>query len=212
MIIEQDPVRLAHVRTAEAVRPLHLPDQNAAATPSATSAENRSTRKGTRGRRRAAGGGHRVHDRDRRLDDRREQHEEPPEDRRMHQTGDKLLEELPLADDVDELPRRSRGDRPGSIGVIGAGGSQRRQPRRGSAPHERGRRRHGEEQQRGAQRPVRRRTSSVSAGSTVKRSPTTPRSAMRRIGASASLVIATMRREPFMPTACCSAPLMPAAM
>jgi hypothetical protein len=55
-------------------------------------------------------------------------------------------------------------------------------------------------------------TSSVSAGRMVKRSPTTPRSAMRKIGASASLLIATMCLELDIPARCWIAPEMPAAM
>ncbi len=66
---------------------------------------------------------------------------------------------------------------------------------------------------RGGYEPVRRFSiSSVRAGTTLKRSPTTPRSAIFRIGASGSFVIATIRFAPFMPTRCWSAPLIPAQM
>ena len=66
---------------------------------------------------------------------------------------------------------------------------------------------------RGGYEPVRRFSiSSVRAGTTLNRSPTTPRSAIFRIGASGSFVIATIRFAPFMPTRCCSAPLIPAQM
>ena len=51
-----------------------------------------------------------------------------------------------------------------------------------------------------------------SCGSTLCTSPTMPRSAMPKIGASLSLLIAMMFFEPFMPTMCCVAPEMPAAM
>ena len=121
------------------------------------------------------------------------------------------LEELALADDLRELacrPARSRcplarGRRGGPPAGSRCGARPGARPAPAAAATADG-------EQRGAQRPVRRRTSSVSAGSTWKRSPTTPRSASLRIGASGSFVMATMRREPFMPTACCSAPLMPA--
>ena len=51
-----------------------------------------------------------------------------------------------------------------------------------------------------------------SCGSTLCTSPTMPRSAMPKIGASLSLLIAMMFFEPFMPTMCWVAPEMPAAM
>ncbi len=62
------------------------------------------------------------------------------------------------------------------------------------------------------QAPLRDLTSSISAGRNCSASATTPRSARRKIGASASLLIATIRFAPFMPTTCCSAPLIPTAM
>ncbi len=62
------------------------------------------------------------------------------------------------------------------------------------------------------QAPLRDLTSSINAGRNCKASATTPRSASRKIGASGSLLIATMRFAPFMPTTCWSAPLIPTAM
>ena len=53
---------------------------------------------------------------------------------------------------------------------------------------------------------------SMSLGRTLCTSPTMPRSATEKIGASASLLMAMMFFEPFMPTMCCVAPEMPAAM
>ena len=52
----------------------------------------------------------------------------------------------------------------------------------------------------------------MSCGSTLCTSPTMPRSAIEKIGASASLLMAMMFFEPFMPTMCWVAPEMPAAM
>src|SRR5438093_604681 len=54
-------------------------------------------------------------------------------------------------------------------------------------------------------------TSSVSFGTIVCRSPTTPRSANSKIGAFASLLIATIVPELCMPTLCWIAPEMPTA-
>ena len=53
---------------------------------------------------------------------------------------------------------------------------------------------------------------SISAGSTLWTSPTMPRSAIWKMGASGSLLIATMFFEPFMPTMCWVAPEMPHAI
>jgi hypothetical protein len=54
--------------------------------------------------------------------------------------------------------------------------------------------------------------SSVSWGATWNRSPTTPKSASSKIGASASLLIATIVFEVCMPARCWMAPEMPTAM
>src|SRR5581483_969801 len=59
---------------------------------------------------------------------------------------------------------------------------------------------------------VRARNCSISAGTTVSASPTMPRSASWKIGASRSLLIAITRPAPPKPTVCCGAPLMPTAM
>src|SRR5205823_4572903 len=53
---------------------------------------------------------------------------------------------------------------------------------------------------------------SINFGTTLCTSPTTPRSATEKIGASLSLLMAMMFLAPFMPTRCCVAPEMPAAM
>lgn len=53
---------------------------------------------------------------------------------------------------------------------------------------------------------------SMRAGITLWTSPTMPRSATAKIGASGSLLMAMMFLEPFMPTRCCVAPEIPAAM
>src|SRR2546421_45205 len=53
---------------------------------------------------------------------------------------------------------------------------------------------------------------SGSAGTIFRASATTPRSAIWQIGASGSLLIAMIRLASFMPTWCCVAPEMPAAM
>ena len=55
-------------------------------------------------------------------------------------------------------------------------------------------------------------TAAVRAGRIFSASPTTPRSAIFMIGASASLLIAMMILDVFMPTVCCMAPEMPTAM
>ncbi len=53
---------------------------------------------------------------------------------------------------------------------------------------------------------------SMSLGTTLCTSPTTPRSAMPKIGASPSLLTQMMLSDPFMPTMCWVAPEMPSAM
>ena len=55
-------------------------------------------------------------------------------------------------------------------------------------------------------------SASMRAGITLWTSPTIPRSATAKIGASGSLLMAMMFLEPFMPTRCCVAPEIPAAM
>ena len=62
-----------------------------------------------------------------------------------------------------------------------------------------------------AQPPLRAFTASVSFGTILLRSPTMPRSENSKIGAFASLLMATMFSEPCMPTLCWMAPEMPAA-
>src|SRR5688572_8000647 len=54
-------------------------------------------------------------------------------------------------------------------------------------------------------------SSSTSDGTSWKRSPTTPKSATWKIGASSSLLIATITRLSFMPARCWIAPEMPTA-
>ena len=61
------------------------------------------------------------------------------------------------------------------------------------------------------QPPLRAFTASVSFGTILLRSPTTPRSENSKIGALASLLIATMFSDPCMPTLCWIAPEIPAA-
>ncbi len=58
----------------------------------------------------------------------------------------------------------------------------------------------------------RRHSFSVSSGTTLNRSPTRPMSATWKIGASSSLLIATMTLESFMPARCWIAPEMPTAI
>ena len=55
-------------------------------------------------------------------------------------------------------------------------------------------------------------SASMSLGTTLCTSPTMPRSAMPKIGASPSLLTQMMLSEPFMPTMCWVAPEMPSAM
>src|SRR5262249_6513980 len=122
---------------------------------------------------------------------------------------DRLLAELALAEHLRQLAARPRRR---SIRT-------RRRSRRaqdvqslvGAPPEQHGRGRDQRDQREGTQEPRRRRISSVIAGTSWNRSPTTPRAALARMGASGSLLIATIRRAPFIPTACCSAPLIPAA-
>jgi hypothetical protein len=59
--------------------------------------------------------------------------------------------------------------------------------------------------------PFRLLTASVSCGAMVNRSPTTPRSAISKIGASGSLLMATMVLEVCIPARCWIAPEMPSA-
>jgi len=54
-------------------------------------------------------------------------------------------------------------------------------------------------------------TASVSAGTTSKASPTTPKSATLKMGASGSLLIATMQRDDDIPARCWMAPEMATA-
>src|SRR5207244_1216930 len=60
--------------------------------------------------------------------------------------------------------------------------------------------------------PLRERTSWISCGTILWTSPTTPRSASLKIGASGSLLMAMMVLAPFMPTVCCMAPEIASAM
>src|SRR5207342_1819544 len=208
---EEDPVGLLHVGAAEPVGSLHLPDEER--DPDANDDEGREEvlQEGEpRGMAEVGQCPGRVDHREHRLGDRRQQDQEPPEDRRVHRAGDRLLEELALAQDLDELPAS-----PGSGTVDparGTGGADDVEPRPAASDEERdgGRQHHGDGER--AQELVRRRISSVRAGITWNTSPTTPRSAIFRIGASASLLIATIRFAPFIPTMCCRAPLIPAAM
>ena len=207
---EQDPVRLLHVRATEPVRPLDLADRERDR--DAEDHEDREEILEEREPRHVAEVGERpagVDRREHRLDDRGQQDEEAPEDERVHHAGGGLLEELALPEHVGELPASPRA------GVVRARGGPRRaqdvEPRAGALPEQGDR--HGQDgrEGEGAQEPLRRRISSVRAGSTWNRSPTTPRSAIARSGASASLLIATIRFAPFIPTMCCKAPLIPAA-
>ncbi len=152
-----------------------------------------------------------VDDRDRRFGDRRKQHDEAPEDERVHQAGAELLQELLLEEDVGDLA----GDAVGGGGAASRLASVRDERHaRPDAAHEQDHRHDDDGREgRGGYEPVRRFSiSSVRAGTTLKRSPTTPRSAIFRIGASGSFVIATIRLAPFIPTMCWSAPLIPAQM
>src|SRR6185295_11073157 len=146
-----------------------------------------------------------VDDRDRGLGDRREEDDEAPEDEGVHQAGAELLEQLLLQEDVGELSGDSVWGGGGASGRTGVRNELHARP---DAPHEE-QDRHDDDgrEGRGGYEPVRRFSiSSVRAGTTWNRSPTTPRSAIFRIGASGSFVIATIRFAPFMPTRCCSAP------
>ena len=208
---EQDPIRLAHVRATEPIGLLDLADVEGDADADGDHrreqvGQEREPRGMAEDRQRPVG----VHDRQHGLDDRGEQHEEPPEDEGVHRARQRLLEELALPEHLRELASRADVE---SVGPgRGASGADHRPPHPG-APHEDD---DGDREDRGerdgAQELARLRTSSVRAGTIWNRSPTMPRSAIRRIGASASLLIATMCFAPFMPTTCCSAPLMPAAM
>ena len=60
--------------------------------------------------------------------------------------------------------------------------------------------------------PLRLVISSAAAGRTLVRSPTTPKSTSSKIGASSSLLTATMVLEVCMPARCWMAPEMPVAM
>ena len=75
-----------------------------------------------------------------------------------------------------------------------------------------GRRSTGALGQVGPDQPLRAVICSVAAGTTVFRSPTTPKSASSKIGASGSLLTATMVLLVCMPARCWIAPEMPTAM
>src|SRR5438046_1261144 len=60
--------------------------------------------------------------------------------------------------------------------------------------------------------PLRERTSWISCGTILWTSPTTPRSASLKMGASGSLLMAMIVLAPFIPTVCCIAPEIPSAM
>ena len=106
--------------------------------------------------------------------------------------------------------RRTRTPRP-----IRATGRTHRaqdaQARSRAAQEDRDREGHRGRQRQRAQELLRRFNSCVRAGTTWKRSPTTPRSDSPKMGASASLLMATIRFAPFIPTTCWVAPLMPTA-
>src|SRR5262249_37896271 len=131
------------------------------------------------------------------------------EDEGVHQSWHGLLEELALPEHLGELTACPRGRLIRTRGRTCR--AQDLHARAGAPPEQHGRGRDQRDQRDGAQDVRRRRISSVRAGSSWKRTPTTPRSAMPMIVASASVLIATIRRAPFIPTACCRAPLIPAA-
>ena len=64
---------------------------------------------------------------------------------------------------------------------------------------------------RSAVRPRRCRTSRIRGGRMSRASPTIPKSAILKIGAAGSALIATMVSDDRMPTRCCTAPLIPTA-
>ena len=207
---EEDPIRLLHVRAAEPVRPLDLPYREPDRDPDDNEGREEILEEREPGHVPEVGERPTAVDRrEHRLDDRRQQDEESPEDERVHHARGGLLEELALPQHVGELAAR-----PGPRSIRTQGRPRRAQdlePRAGVPPEQGDRHGQDDREGEGAQEPLRRRISSVRAGSTWNRSPTTPRSAMARSGASASLLIATIRFAPFIPTMCCSAPLIPAA-
>ena len=126
---QQDAVGFLEVRSAEAVGLCTFLIATAVITPASTRDGEHVDQPGEPWPcRRSAAGPVAVHDRDRRLGDRGEQHDEPPEDRGVHQPGHEPLEELALADDLDELARRALPGRPATVGIVGPRSAQRRDP------------------------------------------------------------------------------------
>src|SRR5690606_11687943 len=94
--------------------------------------------------------------------------------------------------EIGHIHRAYRRPHPGAGRPAAAGRSRVRWPRRGPLP--------------------RLRLSSIACGATLNRSPTTPQSAISKIGASGSLLTATMTREVCIPARCWIAPEIPSAM
>ena len=96
----QDQVGLAHVAALEPGRPLHLADDERRH----DAGEDEHGRRRRRAARTSPGGPSHgivwpaVDDRDQRHHDRREEHEEAPEDERVHQPGHEPLQQLALAE------------------------------------------------------------------------------------------------------------------
>ena len=119
----------------------------------------------------------------------------------------RLLEQLSEADRAGEPGRPGADDQDADLDPL-----RRRIGRRGDHLGRRERRRVVRRADAALAHPLRAWTSSVSFGTIVCRSPTTPRSANSKIGAFGSLLIATIVFELCMPTLCWIAPEIPQAM
>ncbi len=124
---------------------------------------------------------------------------------RLHQRGI-VLEQLEQADGARHPGLAAADDRHADLDalVLGVG-------RRADELRRRVDRRRELDGGYGHQPPLRAFTASVSLGTILLRSPTIPRSENSKIGALASLLIATMFSELIIPTLCWIAPEMPAA-
>jgi hypothetical protein len=169
----QDQVRLAEVAALEPARPHDLADvQRRRHADQRQHAEDVRQRVVPRPVRRRL----RVDDLDHRDEDRREQHDERPEDERVHQARDEPLQQLALADDDDGFGAQPLRHVAGAVDA-----------RRAAHPHEPAQQEHAAGEQRARdgdgggererardhERPRTRRSSAVIAGTTSSTSPIT---------------------------------------
>src|SRR5439155_5538688 len=149
------------------------------------------------------------------LDEGQAEHQEAPEGEGVRESGYRPREKLALGEHLGRLradPRTGTG-RAARLGRLprAAEPDQQQRPPPGE-PERDGRHRQPQDhpQDHGRQ-PLRFSISLISAGSTLCRTPTTPKSAYSKMGAFGSLLTATIVREPCIPARCWIAPDTPAA-